>query len=88
MKAETKNLFVDTAWDWDEVSVRNCRHAKVFLKNGKPMVYCKEGHRLGYQKKSADGKGGARLNSVLMNLRYMPKSCRDCMDFSHDVPVR
>jgi len=83
-----KKLFINTAWDWDEVSARNCRHAKVFLKNGKPMVYCKEGHRLGYQKKSADGKGGARLSNVLRNPTHIPKPCRDCEDFRHDVPVR
>jgi len=90
-----KATFLDTAWDWDEISARNCCHCKVFSAHNTLFACCELGCSLSLTQKTAlkdqEDKGrkcGATYSNILRLTKHMPKACRDCSDFEHDVPVK
>ena len=94
MKDRLPKGFIESAWDWDEVSCRNCSHSKVFAKNGTLFAYCSEGRLLSLtgkeilKKEEEEAKKfAARLSHVLCNPSHIPQACLGCLDFQHDVPV-
>lgn len=93
--AEMKNqkIFVNTNWNWDECSMRNCVNCKVFPADEILYAFCGKGKSLSrVQRVALKGqkitarRDGATLTSILCFPKNVLLACRNCPDFEHDIP--
>ena len=71
-------------WPYNEVSTRNCIHAKVHLLHGKEIVKCKFGKPLRERPRVATGDGMS-LAVILKSPHFVSGTCKRCLQFEHDL---